>query len=126
MVRRIVYLLTTLLLFIGISGCSSSSSPRDHATEEQQSDENEDSEQKDCEFSDDTYSATVDYHNPATSYSATYTLDVEVEDCKVTVIHFPNDGYLNDDHITPEQIDDDGDAMIHGEEGKTYRIHIEN
>jgi hypothetical protein len=76
-------------------------------------------------YEDGTYSATVYYNNPETSYSATYTLDVEVEDNEVTVIYFPNDGYLDEDHIWPAELDGDGYVLIDGEEGKTYEIQID-
>ncbi|WP_028375599.1 hypothetical protein [Leeuwenhoekiella sp. MAR_2009_132] len=76
-------------------------------------------------YQDGTYSATVYYNNPETSYSATYTLDVEVEDNEVTVIYFPNDGYLDYDHIWPDELDDYGYVIISGEEGKTYEIQID-
>ena len=79
-----------------------------------------------CKFEDGNYSATVDYHNSATGYSATYTLDVEVQDCQVIQINFPNDGYLDEDHISYADIDEDGQASVEGEEGKTYEIQIDN
>lgn len=79
-----------------------------------------------CKFEDGIYSATVDYNNPETGYSATYTLDVDVRDCQVVQINFPNDGYLDDDHISYADIDDDGNASVFGEEGKTYQIQIDN
>jgi hypothetical protein len=78
-----------------------------------------------CKFEDGTYSATVDYNNPETGYSATYTLDVEVQDCQVIQINFPNDGYLDDDHISYADIDQDGNASVDGEDGKTYEIQID-
>lgn len=78
-----------------------------------------------CKFEDGTYSATVDYNNPETGYSATYTLDVEVHDCQVVQINFPNDGYLDDDHISYADIDEDGNASVDGEDGKTYEIQID-
>lgn len=77
-----------------------------------------------CNFEDGTYSATVDYYNPETGYSATYDLDVEVQDCQVIQINFPNDGYLDEDHITAGDIDEDGNASVDGENGKTYEIQI--
>ena len=77
------------------------------------------------EFEDGTYSATVDYYDPHTCYSATYTLDVEVENGVVVQINFPNDGYLDDDHITPKALDSNGECIVDGEEGKTYTIHID-
>lgn len=79
-----------------------------------------------CNLGDDTYSATVDYHNPETGYSQTYTLDVEVEDCQVVQIDFPNGGWLDQDHINAADIDEDGNANVNGEEGRTYEIHIDN
>jgi hypothetical protein len=77
-----------------------------------------------CKFEDGTYSATVDYNNPETGYSATYTLDVDVQDCQVIQINFPNDGYLDKDHISYSDIDEDGNASVEGEDGKTYEINI--
>lgn len=82
-------------------------------------------EEENVGYEDGTYTATVYYNNPETDYSATYTLDVEVEDNEVTIIYFPNDGYLDEDHIWPEELDDEGYVMIYGEEGKTYEIQID-
>ncbi|TRX06381.1 hypothetical protein [Flavobacterium gawalongense] len=79
-----------------------------------------------CGLADGTYSATVGYNNPETGYSATYTLDVDVEDCQVIQINFPNDGYLDQDHISAADIDEDGNANVDGEDGKTYEIQIDN
>lgn len=76
-------------------------------------------------FEDGTYTATVDYYNSETSYNATYTLDVEVEDNEVTVIYFNNGGYLDEDHIWPEELDEDGYVEIEGENGKYYEIQID-
>lgn len=76
-------------------------------------------------LSDGTYSATVDYYNENTGYSATYVLDVEVEDGQVTVIYFPNDGYLDDDHIDPSELDENNYAEIAGEDGKSYQVQID-
>jgi len=80
----------------------------------------------DCGLDDGTYSSTVEYNNPETGYSATYTLDVDVEDCQVVQINFPNDGYLDLDHISAADIDEDGNASVDGENGKTYEIQIDN
>lgn len=79
-----------------------------------------------CKFEDGTYSATVDYNNLETGYSATYTLDVEVQGCQIVQINFPNDGYLDEDHISYSDIAQDGNASVEGEDGKTYEIQIGN
>jgi len=92
-------------------------------------DENENSEyseEGDCNLEDGTYSATVDYNNSETGYSATYTVDVEVQDCQVIQIDFPNGGYIDSDHITPADIDEDGQASVEGESGRTYEVEIDN
>jgi len=74
---------------------------------------------------DGTHSASVDYYNPTTGYSSTYTLDVQVEDGQVKQINFPNGGYLDEDHITPADIDQEGNAHVVGEDGKTYDVHVD-
>lgn len=90
-----------------------------------QESEEESNNLSECNFEDGTYSATVDYNNSGTGYSATYTLDVDVQDCQVVQINFPNDGYLDGDHISYADIDQDGYAIVYGEEGKTYEISID-
>ena len=102
-------------------------SSSDYSDEEENNDETDDySSSSDCKFDDGTYSATVDYYNPETGYSQTYTLDVEVEGCEVVQIDFPNGGWLDSDHITPAELDEDGNCTVDGEDGKTYEIQIDN
>ncbi|PGH41011.1 MAG: hypothetical protein CRN43_00935 [Candidatus Nephrothrix sp. EaCA] len=79
-----------------------------------------------CKLEDGTYSSTVEYYNPNTGYSGTYSLDVEVQDCQVVQINFPNGGYLDEDDISYSDIDEDGNASVDGEDGKTYEIHIDD
>ncbi len=79
-----------------------------------------------CTIEDGTYSATVDYNNPETGYSNTYTLDVDVESCQVVQINFLKGGWLDEDHIDAADIDEDGNANVSGENGKTYEVHIDN
>lgn len=97
-----------------------------YRTDEIENDEELEETNSGCKFDDGNYSATVDYNNSETGYSATYTLDVEVQDCQVIQINFPNDGYLDEDHISYADIDEDGRASVDGEDGKTYEIQIDN
>ncbi len=99
---------------------SSESSAQDNTESENSSDENG------CKFKDGTHSATVDYYNPETGYSQTYTLNVEVENCEVVQINFPSGGWLDSDHISPAELNEDGYCTIDGEDGKTYEIQIDN
>lgn len=76
-----------------------------------------------CGWADDTYEASVDYYNPETDFSNSYTLDVIVEDCRVVQINFRNGGWLDADHITPAYIEN-GKAIVVGEHGRTYEIEL--
>jgi hypothetical protein len=118
----LTYIFIGTLLMASFTSCSSKSekqsenysssgydkSPSDYSGEEENNDKNENySASSGCKFDDGTYSATVDYYNPETGYNQTYTLDVEVEDCKIVQIDFPNGGWLDSAHITPTELDED-------------------
>lgn len=104
---------------------NSSDEENDEENYEENDEESNEEYSDGCKFEDGTYSATVDYYNPETNYSNTYTLDVEVEDCQVVQINFPNDGYLDEDHISAADLDENGNASVDGENGKTYEIQID-
>ncbi len=136
--KQTIIFICFLTLISQMSSCSSKSENKkrsdyssSYSNSSDYEDENNDesdgtSEYKsDCKFEDGTYSATVDYYNPETGYSATYTLDVDVQDCQVIQINFPNDGYLDEDHISYADIDEYGTATVYGEDGKTYEIQID-
>ena len=75
---------------------------------------------------DDTYAATVDYYNPNTGKSSTYTLFVEVVDNIVTVIHFNNGGWLDETHIiSGGELDENGITEIESDKGYFYTVTIE-
>jgi hypothetical protein len=120
-----------VLAFISCDGPNKSSAYKNNSDNEDESvstfDEFEEEEYQDDNygFEDGTYSATVDYYNPSTGYSATYSLNVEVQNNYVTTIYFPNDGYLDQDHIYPDQLDENGFVNIVGEDGKTYAIQVD-
>ena len=130
---RIIYICLGLCLFL--CSCSSKTEKRnpENNSEESESnndessseDENSSDNDNSCKYEDGTHSATVGYNNPETGYSQTYTLDVEIKDCQVVQINFPNDGYLDEDHISSADIDESGNTSIDGEDGKTYEIQID-
>jgi major membrane immunogen (membrane-anchored lipoprotein) len=119
-------MIATLLLLISCSDNEKDPITKNTNTETAQSESTYNSS-TDAEATnkDGTYSATVEYNNPETGYTATYTLDVEVEDGQVTQIIFPKGGWLDDDHITPADIDEDGHAEVYSEDGKTYDVQID-
>ena len=135
--RILVFLFSTLTL-LSCSNNSTNEAKAENITrhsnslksnstsEDNEENSKENSDHNDCNFKDDTYSATIDYNNSETNYSNTYTLEVEVEDCQIVKIYFPKGGWLDEDHISAAEIDNDGNATVEGEDGKTYDIHIDN
>lgn len=56
---------------------------------------------------------------------ATCNLDVEVEDGEVRQINFPRGGWLDETHISPEELED-GRATLRDEEGSEYEVEIDD
>ena len=119
------------LLICLLCSCKHSSAENDNSEESQEnhrsaksSSDNADTDSK-CAIEDGTHSATIDSYNPDTRHSATYTLDVEVKDCQVVQIDFNNGGYLDGDHIDPADIDENGDASVEDDQGRSFEVHIE-
>lgn len=117
-----------IFLLVLTTSCSQKSSKQSSDIDSSENEEQvfmETDNYNSCNYDDGVYSATVDYYNPETEFSSTYTLDVEVANCEVIQINFPNDGYLDEDNITNTTIDENGDAFIDGEDGKTYEVHLD-
>ena len=114
-------------LYIMFMGCAGNYSNNEDAGEYYNDDEiaQEENEDEAYRYEDGTYSANVEYYNPETDYSATYTLKVKVEDNEVVEIDFPKGGWLDEDHISPAELDEDGQTTVEGEGGKTYEIDID-
>jgi hypothetical protein len=114
----------TVLIVLSILMSCQNTEKEGNAQEQSHSGATQDND-NDCGVEDGTQSATIDYFNPATGYSATYSLNVEVENCQVIQIDFNNGGYLDDDHIEPTDIDENGDASIEDDKGRTFEVHIQ-
>jgi len=102
--------------------------PRRYRSRDNDDDDEDDDDEDDnsCHISDGTHSATVEYTNPDTGYETTYTLDVVVTRCEVIEIDFPKGGWLDGHHIDPTELDDDGNASIEDDRGRTFDVHIDN
>jgi hypothetical protein len=74
-------------------------------------------------YSDGTYCAEIDYYYSETGTSSTYTLLVEIENNELTVIHWPNGGWLDDSHFTPPDISS-GEASFSSDRGVDYTVKI--
>jgi hypothetical protein len=77
-------------------------------------------------YPDDTYNATVEYYNPNSGRSRTYTLDVDVANNFVTVIYFNNSGWLDETHIiSGGELDGNGVTEIESDKGYIYTVTID-
>ena len=101
-------------------------------SETDESDEEIENETIDGKITDGTYDASVDYYNPKTGYSATYDLEVDVEDGEVVKVNFPKGGWLDDDihpsesRLRSEELDEYGEATLEDSNGRTFRVKINN
>lgn len=84
----------------------------------------EETEESTDGYEDGTYAADVTYYNPRTGTRKTYQLNVDVVNNEVTVIHFPNGGWLDDSHINPEQLDANGFCSFTSDKNNQYDIQI--
>ena len=108
-------LVVFLLTFNACGGGSGSSDEDSEAYEE---------DEEAVGYADGTYCADVEYYNPNTGTRSDYTLNVEVEDNEVTVIYWPNTGYLDDDHFSPEELDSNGECSFESDKGYEYTVSI--
>lgn len=110
-------LLYILIFILSLSYCKNKSegslvqektySKPDNKSSRYSSNGNEESEEK---YPDDTYCAEVEYHNPNTGTSSSYTLTVEVESNEIVKINFPNGGWMGSDHFSGAELEEDGTA----------------
>jgi len=110
--KNIKYLILLLCLFT-LSSC-----------EEEATKSVDEAEESTNGYTDGTYAADVTYYNPRTGTRKTYQLNVDVVNNEVTVIHFPNGGWLDDSHITPEQLDANGFCSFTSDKNNQYDIQI--
>lgn len=75
-------------------------------------------------FEDGTYCAEVDYYNPNTGTNSEYTLEVKVESNEVVTIYWGNGGWLDEDHFTPELLDEQGSCSFTSDRGYEYTVQI--
>lgn len=97
------------------------------ACRDQQSSTNEPTEElatADGTYEDGTYCAEVEYYNPNTRTRSTYSLNVEVENNELTLIHWPNGGWLDDSHFTPVELDESGYCSFTSDRGYEYEVQI--
>jgi hypothetical protein len=105
----------SLLLCLSVLLIQCKKSNNNYEPEESYSDQNG--------YSDGTYCAEIYYYYSETGTSSTYTLLVEIENNELTVIHWPNGGWLDDSHFTPPDISS-GETSFTSDRGVDYTVKI--
>jgi hypothetical protein len=106
-----------LLLIVTLQSCGNTSTESDEFPIEGQTEEG---------FEDGTYCADVTYYNPNTGTSNDYTFEVEVQQNEVVQINFGNGGYLDNEHMTPEVLDENGECTIFSDRDYEYSIKLKD
>jgi predicted RNA-binding Zn-ribbon protein involved in translation (DUF1610 family) len=75
------------------------------------------------DYPDGTYCAEVEYYNPSTGTKSTYELDVDVENGELATIHWPNGGWLDETHFSPEDISG-GEVEFSSDRGYRYTVTL--
>lgn len=125
-IKRLIYLFA-IFLFVNTS-CNNKQNAID--TQESYSDISDDTEEGHSHnenepdgYEDGTYCAEIEYYNPSTGTRRTYSLDVEVENEELTVIHWPNGGWLDESHFSPENISS-GECEFTSDKGYHYTVTL--
>ncbi len=74
-------------------------------------------------YEDGVYCAEVEYYYSVTGTRSTYTLEIEVESEELTVIRWPNGGWLDNSHFSPPDISD-GYASFTSDRNVEYKVTI--
>lgn len=106
---RIFQIIVLIIVSLTIIGCGNKNK--------------ESSESEEQGYVDGTYCAEVDYYNSETGTRSTYTLEVEIENNELTVIHWPKAGWLDDSHFTPTDISS-GEASFSSDRRIEYTVRI--
>lgn len=75
-------------------------------------------------YPDGAYCADVTYYNRDTDKSFVYTLNVEVENGKLTKINWGNGGWMDETQFTPTLVDSEGFCMVYANGSLPYQYSI--
>lgn len=112
--KKIVLLFFTILLLFTIS-CNNNKNHEFNYENDYYSEEEG--------YKDGTYCAEVEYYNPSTGTRKTYDLNVDVSNGQLTVIHWPNGGWLDNTHFTSEDISS-GECNFTSDRGYQYTVTL--
>jgi hypothetical protein len=112
---KLIFAVSALAILFFNSGCNNNKS---------NSNDYEVYYSEDDGYEDGTYCADVTYYNPNTGTNNTYTLEVEVESNELIKIYLSNGGWLDEDHFSAEELDENGYCSFTGDKGREYEIQI--
>ncbi len=75
------------------------------------------------DYPDGTYCAEVEYYNSSTGTRRSYDLDVEVQNGDLVQIDWPNGGWLDSTHFSPDNISS-GEVRFTSDKGYRYTVTI--
>ena len=124
--------LIIILIILFVTSCKGNNSPSQYNNDEEviqveNISDNDDAQkyyEQTGEYPDGTYCSEVEYYNSSTGTRNNYSLDVEVEGGELTVIHWPNGGWLDNTHFYPEDITD-GVCEFTSDKGYRYKITLQ-
>jgi hypothetical protein len=120
--RKTLVLLFCSLQFFIIS-CNNKTERQNSSQTDEHNSEYEDIKSDNDVYKDGTYCAEVEYYNPSTGTRNKYNLDVEVEGGELTIIHWPNSGWLDNSHFYPEDITS-GECKFTSDKGYRYTVTL--
>lgn len=80
-------------------------------------------EEEESGYKDGKYSANIDYYNPETGTSSTYTLNVKVRNERLVEIEWENGGWLDETHFSSVDISD-GRASFTDDRGREFDVKL--
>ncbi len=113
-ILRQVHPLNLLFLVVCCIGC-----PADNKNPS----ESESSIEFKNKYRDGQHCASVEYSNPETRTESTYSLNVEVQDDELTMIYWPNGGWLDNSHFSPLDISN-GTCAFTSDGGYKYIVTL--
>lgn len=122
MSQKILTLVLSSLLFFYF-GCKNNAESQSSSESIESISGGDGKESEEDRYKDGRYCADVEYYNPSTGTRNTYDLDVEVEGGELTVIHWPNTGWLDNSHFDPEDITG-GECEFTSDRGYRYIVTL--
>jgi len=119
MKKYLIFLFICLVL-----ACGDASQSSTYKNDDENSSQLDGEPKKNGTYADGTYCSDVEYYYSETGTRSNYQLNVDVENNEVVKIHWPNSGWLDEDHFRAESLDGDGSCSFRTDKGVQFSIKI--